>query len=250
MASDTLAGKNVLVTGANRGIGAAIVEAAISRGAAKVYAAVRDERSTRALQEKYGDKIRTLKVDLQDAETISAAAQQATDVDIVINNAGVLKNASPLDEGAIEALKFEMDVNVYGLLRVAQAFASTLAERRGVLVQLNSVASIKAFADFATYAASKAASYSLTQALREKLSQQGVAVVSVHPGPIATDMADAAGLGDIAEPPSLVADAIFDAISQGQFHVWPDSMARDFGQAYSSYATQVVESQAEESTAG
>lgn len=246
MASNALTGKNVLITGANRGIGAAIVAAAIERGAAKVYAAVRDVQSVRPLQEKYGDKIEAVRIDLQDVQSIEAAAQRATDVDVVVNNAGVLKNAGPLDEGAIDALKFEMDVNVYGLLRMAQAFAPVLANRKGFLVQLNSVASIKAFADFATYAASKAASYSLTQALREKLGEQGVFVISVHPGPIATDMANAAGLGEIAEPPSLVANAIFDAVDHRQFHVWPDSMAASFGAAYASYATQIVEAQVEE----
>ena len=102
-------------------------------------------------------------------------------------------------------------MNVIGLTRVAQAFAPVLkANGGGAFAQLNSVASVKSFADFATYSASKAASYSITQALRDKLAEQQTHVISVHPGPIATDMANQAGLGEIAESPSLVADLMID----------------------------------------
>ncbi|NET62651.1 MAG: SDR family NAD(P)-dependent oxidoreductase, partial [Symploca sp. SIO2E6] len=178
--------KVALVTGANRGIGKSIVEALIAADASKVYAAVRNLESAQELIDAHGSKVVPLKTDLSDPATITAAAATATDVEIVINNAGVLKNASPLDEHAIVALSFEIDVNVNGLIRVAQAFAPALKQNGGgALVQLNSVASIKNFADFATYSASKAASYSITQALRDKLAEQGTAVVSVHPGPIA-----------------------------------------------------------------
>ena len=236
-----LKNKVVLVTGANRGIGKSIVEEAIARGAAKVYAAVRSLESANSLIEKFGDKVVPLQMDLSDPASIVAAANVATDVHIVINNAGVLKNATALDSHAIEAFQFEMDVNVYGLMRVAQAFAPLLKRNGGgVLVQLNSVASIKTFADFATYSASKAASYAITQGLRDSLREQGTHVVSVHPGPILTDMANAAGLGEIAEPPSLVATAIFDAVADGSFHVWPDTMAKNFGEAYRSYAEAII----------
>ena len=101
--------------------------------------------------------------------------------------------------------------------------------------------SIKNFADFATYYASNDDSYSITQGLRDKLKAQGTLVVSVHPGPIATDMADAAGLGAVAEPASLVADGIVAALAAGEFHVFPDSMARKFWAAYQGFARAVVE---------
>ncbi len=96
-------------------------------------------------------------------------------------------------------------------------------------MQLNSVVSIKCFSDSATYCASKAASYSITQSLRDVLSKQGTLVVSVHPGPIATDMANAAGFGDVAESPSVVAEAIVTALANGDFHVFPDFMGRVTG---------------------
>lgn len=236
-------GKVALVTGANRGIGRAIVDAFIESGATKVYAAVRDVDSAKPLVEKYGKKVAPIKLDVSKNDTIFAAAKTAGDVQVVVNNAGVLKTAGPLSSDAIDSLKFEMDVNVYGLLRMAQAFAPILKTNGGgALVQLNSVASLRSFADFATYCASKAASYSLTQALRDKLVEQGTTVLSVHPGPIATDMADHAGSEEVAEPPSLVAEGIVSALRAGEFHLFPDTMAKQFGAAYKGFAKEVVES--------
>lgn len=233
-----------LVTGANRGIGKAIVEALLSRGAAKVYAAVRNPSSADELVQQYGNKVVPIEFDLTQPETIAAAAKAASDVTLVVNNAGVLRNATPLSEDALDALEFEMNVNVYGLIRVAQTFAPILKQNGGGgFVQLNSVVSLKNFPGIATYSASKAASYSITQALKSLLSNDGIQVVSVHPGPIATDMAREGGFDEMAEPPSLVADAIVDALSAGTFHVFPDSMAKQIGGAYGSFAASVVEAE-------
>jgi len=238
----TLENKIALVTGANRGIGKAIVETLIAKGASKVYAAVRDVSSAQALVERYGDQVVPLQLDLSQPETIQAAAATATDVEIMVNNAGVLKTANPIAENAIESLGFEIEINVYGLIRVAQAFAPVLkANGGGALVQLNSVASFINFTDFATYSASKAAAYSITQGLRNALKEQGTHVVSVHPGPIATDMANDAGLNEIAEPASLVGDAIVEALENASFHAYPDTMAKQIGGAYQSFAENVVE---------
>ena len=234
--------KTVLVTGANRGIGKVLVDAFLAHGAAKVYAAVRRLESAASLVEQYGDQVVPIYVDLADPESIAAAAQTAADVEVVINNAGAFQAASPLDETAIATLDFQMNINVHGLIRMAQAFAPVLkANGGGVFAQLNSVVSMKAFSNFATYSASKAAAYAITQALRELLSKQGTTVLSVHPGPIATDMGDAAGLTEIAESPTLVADGIIHALQVGEFHVFPDTMAKQIGGAYQSFATNVVE---------
>jgi len=232
----------VLVTGANRGIGKSIVEAFLRAGARKVYAAARDLKSLDALTGAHGDRIVPLRIDLNDPSSITAAAKQATDVEIVINNAGMLNVANPLASNAVASMQEEMEVNVYGLIRMAQAFAPVLqANGGGALAQLNSVASMKNFADFATYSASKAASYSITQALRETLQAQGTRVVSVHPGPIATDMASSAGLGEIAEPAELVPQAIIAALESGDFHAFPDTMAKQIGAVYQDFATNIVE---------
>lgn len=237
-----IAHKTILVTGANRGIGKTLVTSFIEKGAAKVYAAVRNLDSATALVETYGDKVVPIQIDLGDVDSITAAAQIASDVQMVVNNAGAFQGTTPLAEDAIASLQLEMDINVYGLVRMAQAFAPILkANDGGAFVQLNSIVSIKTFANFATYSASKAASYAITQALRELLSEQGTRVLSIHPGPIATDMSSAAGLGDIAESPTLVADGIIAALKIGEFHVFPDTMAQQIGGAYQSFAKNVVE---------
>ena len=236
--------KTILITGANRGIGKTILESVLTHGATKVYAAVRDVSTVLPLVEAYGDKVVPLAINLSQPETIKAAAQTAHDVDIVINNAGVLKTAGALDAHSIESLEFEFDVNVFGFLRVARAFAPVLkANGGGALVQLNSVVSVKSFANFATYSASKAASYSLTQALRDSLSEQGTHVLSVHPGPIATDMGEASGLIEIAEPPSVVSEALIEGLENETFHVFPDTMAKQFEGAYKGFAEAIVEPQ-------
>lgn len=242
--------KTVLVTGANRGIGKAILEEAIRRGAAKVYAAVRNVDSALPLVAEHGERVVPIRVDLDDPKSIVAAAETATDVDVVVNNAGVLKTSTAIGKDAIETLQFEINANVFGLIRVAQAFAPVLKSNGGgALVQLNSVASVRTFPDFATYCASKAASYSITQGLRGSLREQGTHVVSVHPGPIQTDMGSAAGFDDIAAAPALVGTAVFDAIADGRFHAWPDPVAQQVGSAYQSFAENVVEADKQESVA-
>lgn len=245
--SPSIQDKVILVTGANRGIGKTFVESFLSHGAKKVYATARQPDSLTPLVEQYGDRVVPLALDLANPATITAAAQTATDVDIVINNGGVLTTTHPLDENAVENLAFEIDVNVNGLLRVAQAFAPVLkANGGGALAQLNSVVSLKTFPQFSTYSASKAASYAVTQALREVLKEQGTQVVSIHPGPIATDMGNDAGLSDIAEPPTLVADGLIEALESGGFHVFPDTMAKQIGSAFDHFAKNVVEAEMQE----
>ncbi|MES9827611.1 MAG: SDR family NAD(P)-dependent oxidoreductase [Candidatus Thiodiazotropha sp.] len=111
----------------------------------------------------------------------------------------------------------------------------------GALVQLNSVASMKNFADFATYSASKAVSCSITQGLRDVLKEQGTQVVSVYPGLIATDMAAHAELGEIAEPAELVPQAIINTLESDELHAFPDSMAKQVGAVYHDFASNIVE---------
>jgi len=238
--------KIALVTGANRGIGKSIVDSFFDHGAKKVYLAVRNPESTAELAQQYGDKVVTRKVDVGDAESIKALAEHAQDVNIVVNNAGVLEMADPLNDDIEEALNKELNVNVFGLIRVAKAFAPILEKNGGgAFVQLNSVASIKNFNGVSSYSASKAAAYSLTQGLKHPLGEKNIQVLSVHPGPIATGMADQAGMTDIAEPSSVVSEGIVSALRAGDFHLFPDTMAKQFESAYKSYAENVVEAEEE-----
>lgn len=234
-------GKTVFITGANRGIGRALVEGLLQAGAAKVYAAVRNIESAAPLVSQFGAQVEAIAFDLTKADTVEAAASKCGDVSVLINNAGILRTAGPLSPEASHCLHEEFETNVFGLLRVAQAFAPVLKRNGGgAFVQLNSVVSMKCFPDFATYCASKAAAYSLTQALRQSLSEQRTAVFSVHPGPIATDMAHSAGLDEIADSPTTVVDALLQAFSSGDFHVFPDKMAKQIGAAYDSFAKEVI----------
>jgi NAD(P)-dependent dehydrogenase (short-subunit alcohol dehydrogenase family) len=238
----TLDNSIILITGANRGIGKAMLTAFLAAGAAKVYAGARDPAGLDPMVAEHGERVVPLRIDVTEPSSVQAAATTASDVQVVVNNAGVLAVASPLEAGAKEALDREMAVNVHGLLHMAQAFAPVLkANGGGVFVQMNSVASMKNFAGFSTYSASKAAAYSITQGLRELLGAQGTRVLSVHPGPIATDMAVSAGLDGIAEPAELVPQAILAALAAGEFHVYPDSMAQQIGGAYAGFARDIVE---------
>ena len=235
--------KTALVTGANRGIGKVITETFLQKGAKKVYAAVRNTDTALPLIEKHGEKIEIVKIDLAKPETIIDASQRIKDVEVVVNNAGVNTRSTPLDTDAIDSLNFEMEINVNGLVRMAQAFAPILRiNGGGVFIQINSVASVKNIVPIATYSASKAAAYSITQALRNQLGEQGTFVMSVHPGPIATDMiATVPGMLEIAEPPGVVADNIMAALNSGYFHVFPDKIAREIEEAYHSFAKNTIE---------
>ncbi|PWJ57008.1 short-subunit dehydrogenase [Dyadobacter jejuensis] len=228
-----------LVTGANRGIGKAIVASLIAHGAQKVYLVVRNPTSTQELEEQYGTKVQTIQADVADSASIKALAQQATDVSIVINNAGIGTPHSTLGDDVEADFQKQLDVNAFGLLRIANAFAHILEKNKGALVQLNSIASIKNFAQLSTYSASKAAAYSLTQGLRVELGAKGVTVVSVHPGPIATDMGVAAGFKDGASP-SVVAEGIITSLQDGDFHLFPDPLAKQIEGAYQSFSDHDV----------
>ena len=235
--------KNIvaLVTGANRGIGRAITDRLLEDGAAKVYTAVRNLSSVDELIDKYGDRIIPIQFDLTKDETIHAAAKLAKDVNLVVSNAGVVRLGSPLSEDMLEGLYFQMENNVYPLIKIAQAFGPILkANGGGAFVQMNSLASIKNFLPFTGYSASKAAAYSVTQGLREEWSGQGTQVISVIAGAIKTDMSDSAGMGKGAPPPSIVADGILAALKSGDFFVYPDEVAQQVAELYNPFAQKVL----------
>ena len=175
-------GKVVYVTGANRGLGLAFVKALIEGGARKVYAASRNGANIVS-----GSTPVTL--DVTDAAAISALADKYADVDIVINNAGIISPGNMTDEDAVDKIRQHLDVNVYGLLNISKAFAPVLkANGGGALINILSVLSWLSLPGTGAYSASKATAWAITNGLRQELRSQGTLVVGVHPAYIDTDM--------------------------------------------------------------
>jgi len=214
-----------LVTGANRGIGAALVEALLAGGAAKVYAAARDVTAITAVDA----RVVPLALDVTDTASIRRAAIEAGDVTLVINNAGVLEGGSALEVG-LDSLDRQFAVNVSGPLAVTQAFAPALKAARGGVVNILSVVGLAPMPGLAVYSASKAAAASLTAALRGTLAADGVSVHGVFPGPVDTDMA--AGITLPKTSPADVAKAILAGVEAGAEDIFPDAMAASVGPAW------------------
>ena len=236
-----ISNKITLVTGANRGIGKAIVESFLQHGASKVYAGVRSLDKAETLVAEFGEKVVPIVIDYERPVSIKAAAESAGDVQVVVSNAGILIGADVMATDLIENFEKELTVNVYGLIHMAQAFASVLKRNGGgAFVQLNSIASLSSFPR-ASYPASKAAAYSFTQALRPIFEEQGTAILSVHPGPILTDMAISSGFAEDSDLPSVVSEGIVASLKAGEFHLFPDKMARDYEKAYRQFAEEIIE---------
>lgn len=214
-----------LVTGGNRGIGKAIVEELLARGASKVYVGVRDLALAQSLVAKHGDRVLPIRLDVTSSDDVAAAARVASDTQILVNNAGIASGIKRSITESARCLRDEMEVNVFGLLAMVTAFRDVLLSSRGVIVNLNSVGSLVTFSMAPSYSASKAAAHSITQALRSELGTKGVSVIGVYPGPVDTDMA--ARVTVPKETPQRVANAIVDAIESGKDDVFPDAMARD-----------------------
>jgi NAD(P)-dependent dehydrogenase (short-subunit alcohol dehydrogenase family) len=228
-------GTTALVTGANRGIGEAIVDALIQAGAAKVYAAARNLKDLTPLSARHGARVVALQLDVTQPAQIAAAVKAAPDVQLLVNNAGyaghfggAFTDAQWLTEG-----RKEMEVNYFSVFALTQAFAPVLANNGGgAIVNIASVASLVNFAMFASYSASKAAVHSLTQATRALLQSRGTRVFGVYPGPIDTRMA--AGLPFDKTSPADAARAIIAGIEAGEEEIFPDPMSVNMGAAYQS----------------
>ena len=228
-----IAGTTALVTGANRGIGRAIVQALLEKGAAKVYATARQPEALADLVAASGGRVVPLVLDVRRPEEVRAAAAAAGDVRLLINNAGVVaKLDGPLTDPAWQAAaRDEFEVNVLGLLSVTQAFAPILARNSGgAILNLASVASLVSFPVIATYSASKAAVHSLTQATRMMLAAQGTFVAGVYPGPIDTDMAREIQLEKAS--PADTAVAILEGLEAGTEEIFPDPFSQQIGALY------------------
>jgi NAD(P)-dependent dehydrogenase (short-subunit alcohol dehydrogenase family) len=228
-----LSGKTALVTGANRGIGEAIVDALVAAGVKKVYAAARTISTLDPLLHRHGSRVVPLRLDVTSAAQIAAGAAGAPDVELLINNAGVVGffGGAFTDPKWLEGGRHEMDVNFFGTLAVTQAFAPILARNGGgAIANLNSIASFVGFPVLTTYSASKAAAHSLTQVMRAMLRGQHTQVYGVYPGPIDTRMSEALTLEKTS--PADAARAIVAGIIAGDEEIFPDKMSQGTAAAF------------------
>jgi NAD(P)-dependent dehydrogenase (short-subunit alcohol dehydrogenase family) len=220
-------GRNVLITGSNRGIGRALVDAALARGAARVYATARGGASLESVAARKDGRVVPLELDITSPEQVRRAAEKAKDVDLLINNAGVLASMGVL-AGSPADVQRDIDTNFFGLLHLARAFTPVLASRAdAALVSILSVVSLASMPALGGYSASKAAAWSLTQSLRADLGKQGVQVFAVFPGPVDTDMARPFEMPKT--PAAAVARGILDGVEASVLDVFPDAMSQDVG---------------------
>ena len=226
----TIADKTVLVTGGNRGIGRALVEDALSRGARKVYVGTRkpvaDSNATSVL------------LDVTDEAQIQRAVAEIGSLDILINNAGIADYDDLSDQATLHR---HLDVNLFGLYRVTQAFLPLLSASRGAVVNNLSVNALAPLPLIPAYSMSKAAAFSLTQSLRTLLAERGVTVHAVLTGIVDTDLTR--GLDAPKASPESVARAVFDGVENDEEDIFPDPMSKSMAQGWRSGPAKALERQ-------
>jgi NAD(P)-dependent dehydrogenase (short-subunit alcohol dehydrogenase family) len=228
----TIADKTILVTGANRGIGRALVEEALTRGAKRVYAASRQPVTHPTA------RVTPLILDVTDAAQIKKAVGDVESLDILINNAGLALYDDLSDP---EALKQQLAVNLFGTYGVTQAFLPLLTRSRGVIVNVGSVTAFAALPLIPAYSISKAAAFNMTQSLRALLAGQGVSVHAVLAGPVDTDMSRDLDIPKTS--PESVAGAIFDGVQNGVEDIFPDPMSQSMAESWHGGAAKALERQ-------
>jgi NAD(P)-dependent dehydrogenase (short-subunit alcohol dehydrogenase family) len=213
----SLAGQTVLVTGANRGMGREYITQLLDRGVAKVYAAARDPQTVDAED----PRVVPLQLDVTDAKSVAEAGKTASDVSVLINNAGIARMTSVLDPDTSK-LRAELETNLFGPLATASTFADRIAERSGAIVN---VASVLAWLPIgASYGVSKAAVAYATDSMRTELGPRGVQVLGVYVGLVDTDM------GKFTDAPKSdpadVVRQVLDGIESGADEVLADEVTR------------------------
>jgi NAD(P)-dependent dehydrogenase (short-subunit alcohol dehydrogenase family) len=224
--------KAVLVTGANRGLGRALVGEALRRGAARVYAAARQPLSHP------DDRVTPLIVDVTVPSQIRTAAERVESLDVLINNAGVSLPDDLTDRAALER---HLAVNLFGTWAVTDAFLPSLSQSRGRIVNVVSLGAFAAVPVLPAYSASKAAAFSLTQSLRALLAGRGVDVHAAMPGPIDTDMVR--DLPIAKTPPELVARGILDGVENEDEEIFPDPVSQMMAESWRTSAAKALERQ-------
>jgi NAD(P)-dependent dehydrogenase (short-subunit alcohol dehydrogenase family) len=212
------------VTGANRGIGKAYVEALVQAGARRIYATARSIETLNEVVAIAPDRIIPMALDVTNADQVTAAAQTAQDVTLLINNAGVIGSGGLFTANSVETAQWEMNTNYFGTLSMVRAFAPILQRNGGgAIVNIMSVVAVANAPVFGSYSASKAALNSLTQDIRAELATQGTQVVGVFPGPVDTAMTEGMPMDKVA--PISVAIATLQAVETGLEDVYPDPVS-------------------------
>ncbi|NUP03425.1 MAG: SDR family NAD(P)-dependent oxidoreductase [Nonomuraea sp.] len=225
-----ITGKNVLITGANRGIGLALLEEALRRGARQVYAGSREPVSHP------DERVIPLRLDVTDADQLEQAVQRVPTLDVLVNNAGVALYDDLSDRAMLER---HFAVNLFGLYGVTQAFLPLLVRSRGAIVNNLAVAALAPLPVIPAYSVSKAAAFSLTQAQRMLLADQGVSVHAALTGPTDTDMSREYDAPKAS--PESVARAIYDGVENGEEEIFPDAMSQTLAAGWASGPAKALE---------
>jgi len=225
--------KTVLVTGSNRGLGAALAAEALARGASRVYAGTRGPLS------ESGDRLTPVRLDVTSAADIEAAASHVGALDLLVNNAGIALPDDLTDPAAVER---HLAVNLFGTWAVTRAFLPALVRSGGAIVNILSVNALAPLPFvIPAYSVSKAAALSLTQSLRAQLAGRGVTVHAVLAGPIDTDILRGIDIPKAA--PATVASAIFDGLDDGQEEIFPDPASAPLAGLWRQGAAKLLERQ-------
>jgi len=225
-----IANKTVLITGANRGIGRALVDEALRRGAKKVYA------GTRSWLQSADQRIIPLKLDVTDMSQIERAVNEVDHLDVLINNAGV---AIYDDLSNPDVIEQHLAVNFLGALKVTRAFLARLRQSKGAIVNNLSLAALAPVPVVPAYSISKAAAFSMTESLRALLAGQGMTVHAVFLGPIDTEMSR--GFEIPKTSPESAAWGIFDGLEKGQEDIFPDRASESIGDAWRGGVAKALE---------
>ena len=224
--------RTVLITGANRGIGRALVNEALKRGAKRVFAA------SRVPLQIADERVTTLPLDVIDASQIQHAVNQVGSLDVLINNAGIAAYDDLSNPAVVEQ---HLAVNLLGPLKVTNAFAPLLKRSRGTVVNNLSLAALAALPMIPAYSISKAAAVNMTQSLRALLAREGVSVHAVILGPIDTEMSR--GLEIPKASPESAAVGIFDGLEKGEDEIFPDPASASIADAWRNGAVKMMERQ-------
>ena len=224
-------GKVALVSGSNRGIGKAITIALLERGAKKVYAGARDPSSLAELKAQYGNRIVPIALDVTDEQSIAEVAKIATDIEILVNNAGVFVPGGFFSDETYSSLQNNLAVNVWGLIKLTHELIDHLKNKEAAaIVNIASVAGLANMPMAATYSATKAAVHSIIQGMRAELINENILVEGVYPGPIDTDMTKDFEMEK--DTPEHVAEEVVLGLLEGKEYVFPDEMSKQIEHEY------------------